>query len=468
MKVQSYLIVLLALLLFSGCGSTTNAAFSENNEGVDTSTSNNTDGTDAGESVDNVTEDTVVDPTISGSCSPLPGSTGSTVMVSPSESSQLKSIVASATEGTTILLQDGIYNLNGDALWFNTSNVALRSNSGNPEAVVLNGDYTTTEVITIAASNITIAELTIQKAFTHPVHVVSSDQGDTLNTRLYRLHVIDPRAQAIKINPHKAGFSVDNGEISCSKITLTDAGRPLVNPIISGCYTGGIDAHGARDWIVRDNYFTGFWCETGLSEHAIHFWNGSRGTVVERNVLVDNTRGIGFGLRENYDAARVYNDLVCPESAGIFIGHYEGIIRNNFISVATPGVFNSEYGFDCGIYVFSSCKTEVLHNTIMSSGSNFASIDVRFAGTNNSKIYNNLMSHNIIIRNGAIDNDIRSNLENASIDFVLDINNADLHLSIPNASQAIDSGLSLDTGMADTDIDGLVRDASPDIGADEI
>ena len=404
-----------------------------------------------------------------GFCDPLPPASGKTITANTSQASNLNNIVSSLNTGDTLLLEDGTYSLNGIWLWFNTPGVTLRSASGNPEKVILDGGYSTYEIVSIAASNVTIAEITLKRAFTHPVHVSTSDQGgDTLNTLLYRVWIIDPREQAIKINPHKNGYKVDDGEISCSKMLLTDEGRVNVNPVISGCYTGGIDAHKSRDWVVRDNHIEGFWCENGLSEHAIHFWTGSRGTLVERNVLVDNARGIGFGLNESYDNAREYSDNVCPESANIYIDHYEGVIRNNFISADTPVIFNSQSGFDCGICLSSSCNTTVVHNTIMSSGSNYAAIDARFAGTNNNKIINNLMSHSIQIRNGAVDNDLRSNLENISTDIVVDISNADLHLSTPNASQAIDKGVLLDAGMSDFDIDGGLRDNSPDIGADEI
>ncbi len=448
MKNHFYLFFLISVLLFSGCGGGSQSSSGNDNSQIQDNNDNNSGNT-----------------TSSSRCSALPEPTGSIITVVPGDVDQLSSIVGSVTEGTTVLLQDGTYNLNGGSLRFNTPNVTLRSASGNPEAVILDGNYQTNQIITVAASNVTIAEITVQKAYTHPIHVISSSQnGDTLNTLIYRVHVIDPREQAIKINPHQAGSKVDNGEISCSRVVLTDAGRPN----ISGCYTGGIDAHQARDWVVRDNYFAGFWCNSGLSQHAIHFWTGSRGTLVERNVLVDNARGIGFGLLSNRPEVRTYSDGVCPESAGLYIGHYEGIIRNNFISAANPAFFNSDVGFDCGLCIASACRANVVHNTIMSNDSSFASIDIRYSGTNNSKILNNLMSHSIRIRNGAIDNDIRFNLEDIATDVVVNISEADLHLNVSNAVQAIDNGILLDVGTADSDIDEDSRDNSPDIGADEI
>ena len=126
----------------------------------------------------------------------------------------------------------------------------------------------------------TIADLTIREAATHPIHVVSTDGADTINTLIYNVHIVDPREQAIKINPNQGGYFVDDGEIACSHIELTDTGRSNVQPNPGGCYTGGVDAHQAWGWIIRDNVIEGFWCNTGLSEHAVHCWRGCRDTVV--------------------------------------------------------------------------------------------------------------------------------------------------------------------------------------------
>jgi hypothetical protein len=110
------------------------------------------------------------------------------------------------------------------------------------------------------------------------------------------VHIIDPGQQANKINPAAANAYPDDGVNACSHIELTDVGRPHIR---NNCYTGGIDAHQAEGWVIRDNLIEGFWCENGLSEHGIHLWRGCRDTVVERNVLRENARGIGFGLAES-------------------------------------------------------------------------------------------------------------------------------------------------------------------------
>jgi hypothetical protein len=152
--------------------------------------------------------------------------------------------VNSAQPGDTILIADGSYNLgqHGFYLWIDTSNVTLRSASGDRAAVILDDNYFGSEIITVAASGVTVADLTIMRAGTHPIHVTSSDAGETVNTVIYNVHIVDPGQQAIKINPHGARVNFPNfGVVACSHIELTDAGRPMVVEINASWYTGGVD-----------------------------------------------------------------------------------------------------------------------------------------------------------------------------------------------------------------------------------
>ena len=95
----------------------------------------------------------------------------------------------------------GLYNLNGAYLRIDAPGVVLRSASGNREAVVLDGNYDTTEIIQIVASGVTVADLTLREAYYHPIHIMSSESLSTDDTFLYNLHIIDPGEQAVKINP---------------------------------------------------------------------------------------------------------------------------------------------------------------------------------------------------------------------------------------------------------------------------
>jgi uncharacterized repeat protein (TIGR01451 family) len=394
-------------------------------------------------------------------CPSLPPPTGNIIDVYPSQADQLRSIVLNASAGDTILLHDGTYSLNGDYVWIRAPGLTMRSASGNREAVVIDGGYDTTEIITIAASDVTVADLALKRAATHPIHVTPDfvDTADIENALIYNVHIVDPGEQAIKINQN-GGYYADGGVIACSHIELTDAGRPHV----SGCYTGGVDAHRARGWVIRDNVIEGFWCENGLSEHGIHFWTGSRDTLVERNVLIDNARGVGFGLLQSGDG-RVYDDDPCPGAD--YVGHFGGIIRNNFVFASRPELFSSEYGFDCGICLAQACGTQVLHNTVASTQAPFSSIEWRWPNTD-AEIINNLVSHNLQQRDGA-GASLAGNLDGAPLSLFVDGAGGDLHLA-ESASWAIDRGVSIAGGLCDEDIDGDPRPTGGgrDVGADEV
>jgi len=393
-------------------------------------------------------------------CPPLPPPGGNVVHVSTVAG--LESAVNNAASGTTILVADGNYNLDGVYLLFDTPGVTLRSASGNRQAVVLDGNYITTEIVQIVASDVTIADLTLQEAYDHPIHVMSTETSHTLNTLIYNVHIIDPGQQAIKINPVPGGFYTDNGVIACSQIELTGAGRAHIR---DNCYTGGVDAHQSRGWTVRDNRIQGFWCEAGLSEHAIHLWRGCRDTTIERNILLDNARGVGLGLVTDGEG-RTYPDDPCPAASG-YVDDFGGMIRNNFIAANSSGLFASQSGFDCGICLWNACNAQALHNTVYTAdpGSTFSSIEWRFPNTQ-AQIINNLVNHTLRERDGATAQQ-DGNLSGALAGWFVAAGTGDLHLA-PAATAAIDQVLA-PAGVCD-DIDGEARPAGPaaDIGADEL
>jgi len=396
-------------------------------------------------------------------CPPLPPPSGVTVEVS--SVAGLQNAVNNAAAGSTILVDDGTYALNGVYLRIAAPGVTLRSKSGEREAVVLDGNYQTTEIVQVVASNVTIADITLKRAYYHLIHVMASDGADTTNTQIYNVHGLDPGQQAIKINQNSAyTHYADSGRVACSRLELTDAGRPHIWAINASCYTGGVDGHQAKGWTIRDNTIQGFWCDSGLSEHAIHFWTGSRDTLVERNTLRDNARGIGFGLGQSGSNWRTYNDNPCPGVSNA--GHYGGVIRNNFIFASRSELLNSGSGFDCGVCLEQACRVDVLHNTVASTQAPFSSIEWRFSGTS-VDVYNNLVTHNLRARDNATANQ-GGNLENAPLSLFVNAAGGDLHLA-SSASQAIDKGIALAGGLCDDDIDGEVRPIGParDTGADE-
>lgn len=392
-------------------------------------------------------------------CPPLDPPEGPTVTIGPGD--DFAGTIADAPSGTTILLEDGTYDLGGSSyIVFETAGVTLRSASGNAEAVVLDGAYEIGSLLNVAADDITIAEITLQRPMWHPIHVTGGADGTTtLNTMIYGVRIFDPGQQAIKINPSGGGQYADDGTVACSSIVMTSQGRANV----TDCYTGGIDAHAAWGWEVRDNYFEGFWCEQGLSEHAVHFWSGSRDTLVERNVIVDCARGVGFGLGANGNGnSRPYDDDPCPDAD--FVGHFDGVIRNNVILGTDPAMFASALGFDSGVALEQACGAVVAHNTVVATQPPFVSMEYRFPNTR-ATISNNLVTHDIVQRDSG-QATLEGNMEGADVSHFVDLDDADLHL-VPGSS-AVDAGVPLSAGVAVEDMDGDLRDATPDVGADEL
>ncbi len=396
------------------------------------------------------------------SCAPLAPATGEVVDVTPEQADELPQIVRDAAAGSTIVLSPGTYRIAAEGegsrrLQFHRAGVTLRSSTDDAADVILDGEYRTNEMIFIDASDVTIAHLTITHAIDHGIHVSAPGAEIVTGTRLYGLRMIDHGEQFVKVNPNGelTGF-VDEGELACSEFRLTDAGRPMIERSPGGCYTGGIDAHSSRDWVVRDNRFEDIYCAgEGLAEHAIHFWSASRDTLVERNVILGCARGVGLGLVED-GRRRDYADDPFPGFSG-YIGHYGGTVRSNVIYADHPY-------YDTGIELAQARGARVIHNTVVSGDGatgRYSSIDYRFSSTD-AEIRNNLVRR-ITERDGAMGT-VTDNLEMAPLDLFVSPATGDLHLR-DDATAAIDQGVALeDAGL---DLDGEPRDAMPDFGADE-
>jgi hypothetical protein len=397
-------------------------------------------------------------PPLTGFCDPLPPVGGPVVDVTPEQLGDLQAIVDAAVPDTTIAFAPGTYDLTGGApIIVRNPGLSFRGPPGDRDAVVIDAQYMTGEIFLVAASGTVIADMTLTRAFWHPIHVTGAATEDIADPLIYNVKIVDAGEQAIKVNPSPEGFYADNGTIACSWIELTDAGRPM---IMNNCYTGGIDIHSAWNWTIRDNDIRGFWCPEGLSEHGVHLWVTCRDTVVERNDIRDCARGIGFGLGENGNGkTRVYPDDPCPGDG--YQGHIGGTIRNNMIWAGDPDLFASQAGFDSGIALEQACNADVVHNTVFSAQQPFVSIEHRWPNTTGT-IRANLVSHDIRLRDGS-QATIGGNLEMAGPEHFVDAAGADLHLA--PGSAAVGGG---PPGAVADDFDGDPRDGAPDIGADEL
>ncbi len=410
--------------------------------------------------------------------------TGNTIVVSPAGDGQvmvdgsmrtLRQVVSGASEGDTILLEDGTYTLPsaGDGsytgLYFTTPNVTLRSASGDPTRVVIDSAYRAhggqTAAITVDAPGIVLADFTVQRSVFHLIHFWSNGDRGVVHDVI----LIDGGQQFLKVSPGGGG-TVDDVEVGCSQFRMTPAGRDNVwgygpSDGSTTCYTGGIDAHDGRSWQIHDNFFEGIYCDAtgvarpahgmspsargdqtymgGLSEYAIHMWDSEAGSghTIERNRIVNCARGIGLGMRAEV---------------------YDTVIRNNMIY----SEFDGSREHDVGINLERAHDMQVDNNTVLFTAAAAYSnaIEYRWDSTSGVEIRNNLTNQRIRDRNGASAS-LSTNIVDAQASWFRDASRGDLHLATCDEASVVGVGTPLPS--VPTDYDAEPRGASNDIGADD-
>ncbi len=381
---------------------------------------------------------------------PLPVPSAATRTVSSAE--ELKAAVeGDADPGETIFIEDGTYRVEPMAV--TVADITIRSSSGARDAVTLDLEYTPNDVdngaiFNVWASGVTIAHLTLSRAYSHAVHVAGTENGDTTDILLYDLHIQNSREQQIKLNADGSGqYGPRRGRVACSLLELTEAGRAEVADYggYTSCYTGGIDGHVAFDWVVENNVISGIYCqgrEVDIAEHAVHFWSTSGNVLVQNNVIVDCSRGVGLGMGESTQ----------PGS----------IVRNNRI-FASDGFT----GFDTGIELEGVSNVSVIHNTVV--GAMLIGINQR-RESDTGQIANNLLMGSARDLMGSSGCEASNNytLTDLSLFASTEPRSSDfLRLTEPGSSSVVDAGLALGELCPD-DMDGESRDDHPDIGADEL
>lgn len=381
-----------------------------------------------------------------GTAIPLSPSSGQNVVTVTTVAELAAAVNQANSQGgsMTIRLADGTYTLN-DTLYINAPNVILTSVSGIRENVIIEGDAMSGSanvgnVLRIAAANVQIANLTLQKSRWHLIQVAGETNADhfVASNVIFR----DAYEQMLKVsyNPADTITSADHGLVENSLFEYTAGIGPQY-------YIGGIDAHQAHNWIVRNNTFKDIASpDTAVAEHAVHFWSNSSGTIVENNVIIDSDRGIGFGL-----------------TAGR--GHSGGIIRNNMIYHSD----NADPFADTGIALWHSHGTLVYNNTVYLAHNFPWAIEYRFPETINISIVNNLTNKPVQKRDGATGT-IENNVTTAESGWFANVIQGDLHLvdNLSTRTHVIDQGVSLAEVTADIDGDSRPQGSAYDIGADEV
>jgi len=369
---------------------------------------------------------------------PDPAEPGNTVIVN--NVSQLENAINQANNqggNMTIKVSPGVYALNnGFVITPNMSRLTIVGTTGNRNDVILRGkgwnNNAMSFIFLVQADEFTIAHLTLEQSSTHLIQIQSEEDADDFTA--INVRFIDGKEQLLKVSKLAGGPYSDNGMVACSSFEFT-AGIAYQN------YTGGIDAHRSRNWIVKNNTFRDIRRPSNepVVEHAIHFWQESSNITVIGNQIINCDRGIGLGLGDNFSG-----------------GHSGGIVMNNFV--------HTDRGV--GIGLEHSPDTKVYNNTVITD--NYPrSIEYRFPGTTNVRITNNLISGTVSSRDGGTAVNTANNYQVSDFNIFANAANYDYHL-VGSPSGIVDSGSNLSEVTADIDCDSRLSNGGIDIGADEL
>lgn len=336
----------------------------------------------------------------------------------------------------TILLEPGVYELNSNLRFINSnmSNLSIMGASGNKDDVYIKGqgwdDSAVTHIFNVAADQFVAAHMTIGEVFYHPIQV-HSNPSDADDFTVQNVKFVDAKEQLLKVSGGGSLFA-DRGKVLCCEFEFT-------NGIAYQFYTGGIDAHRAKDWVVTGNIFKHIRSpEVNLAEHAIHFWRESEGTIVEANQVINCDRGIGFGLGSSTEN-----------------GHSGGMIANNFVHTSR----------DVGIGLEAAQNALVYNNTVVTDNYN-NSIEYRFPLSNNIEIINNLVNETISDRSSGSSASLLTNVTISDMSVFLDAANYDYHI-VGSPSDIVDVGTPVNSVITDFDCADRVIGLGIDIGAHE-
>ena len=336
-----------------------------------------------------------------------------------------------------IILQDGIYNLS-NGLWVSGQGITVRSESGDRNAVVIQGEGMyggVTHVFWVAGNDFTVRDVTLGNVANHAVQVFG-DMG-VGNVTVSNCRLFDTYEQMIKVS-----YNFDAPETFSVGGVIENCLFEYTAGIGPQWYIGGIDAHAAQNYVIRNNTFMNIISPADdVAEFAIHFWSGAQNIHIEFNRIINCDRGIGLGLGEDR-------------------GTVGGNIRNNFIYHNGAGEFA-----DVGIALESAAGAYVYNNTIYMEGFYPNAIEYRWPGTNSGLIANNLTNRAITSRDGG-EATVANNVVTAQAEWFVDAAGADLHLATPVA-EVVDQGMFIEDFLFDIDGDPRPTGAGIDIGADE-
>jgi hypothetical protein len=377
--------------------------------------------------------------------SPLPPPTGEVIRVRDVDG--LREAVRRVAPGGTIMLADGVYPVS-ETVVIATDRVTLRGESGRRESVVLDGEGTLGELLTIrACSGVTVADVTVQNVRWNGIKLDTDRNVQRATIRNCVLHNIWQRAiKGVKVPEEGREATRPRDCVIESCLFTNDRPKRLEDDPadprngFDGNYVGGIDVMYPTGWTIRDNLFRGIKGRTGSARGAVFLWHDARDCVVERNVIVDCDSGICLG--NSHKPADV-------------VTHCTGVVvRNNFLCRVPENGILADYTTDCAI----------LHNTVHDPSSRLGRL-IRMVHDNDGlRVVNNLLSGPPPRIESTSRIDLRGNISGDFTATFVDPEAGNLRLTA-RVTEAIDKAIPLPE--VPTDIDRTPRRPAPDVGAHE-
>lgn len=331
---------------------------------------------------------------------PIPADYSVHFVSNPSELMAALRVVAAKSGNGAIVLSDGLYNLN-TTLMITVPNVMLLSKSSDPGSVILKGkgmqrSEGIENLIHVSASGFVLDGITLKDAGNHLIQIAAEQNADMPVIRNCILQ--DGYEQLIKVSydlKTPESFS-DAGLVEYCLFEYTHGIGP-------NYYIGGIDAHGIRNWIIRNNVFKDISSPgEDIAEYAIHVWSNASNNMIQGNVVIDSDRAIGFGMREG----------------GVRYSNYGGTIKDNIIYHSN----NNDKFADTGIALENSPKTLIEGNLIFLEHDYPRAIEYRYQTTNNVIIKKNQTNKSIASRDGGQAKLIDNNEDLERVDFLIKLN----------------------------------------------
>ena len=275
----------------------------------------------------------------------LPTPTGEVIHVRTVE--ELYAAADRVKPGGTICVADGHYRL-PRFVDLRTNDITLRSESGQREKVILDGENSVGELVWVSrCSGVTIADLTIQNVRWNGFKI-NSDIGATKVT-IYNCVIHNIWQRGIKGPAVPKECRATDRPSDCrvqyclfyNDRPKTYADEPADTPQnFDGNYIGGMDIMYPLRWTISDNVFFGIQGRTREARGAVFLWHEAEDCVVERNVIVDCDCGICLGNSHRGPGT----ELHCLRY----------LVRNNFVTRCPENGILADYTHDC----------RILHNTI--------------------------------------------------------------------------------------------------------